>query len=537
MSSGGAGLGGVTSTRDVPAMRRWRVGELVRAAGLGAGGARVLGDSSTPITGMTYDSREAYPGSLFVALRGTAADGHKYLCRARAQGAVACLVERTTSVAFDCTVVVDDSRAALARVAAAYYEQPSDRLGLIGVTGTKGKTTTTFLLEGLLAGAGMSTGLIGTVDLKVGPRRWRNPMHQTTPESLDVQRYLADMVSAGVDWAVLETSSHALATHRVDGCAFDLVAITNLSHEHLDFHGTFAAYRETKAALLQRVAPAKRQCRPQGVVLNADDPEVRSLGGRVSGVPLITFGIAEHAPVRARDVREDAGGTILLLDTPWGTGPIATRLLGRFNVYNVLAAVALAGMAGAPFESFAPSLVNFAGVPGRLQRIEAGQPFLVVVDYAHNPDSLAQLLTLLRGVTKGRLLVAFGSGGERDHMKRGMMGGLAVRLADYAVFTDEDPRREDPEAILAAIAGGAVDAGGRPDRDFELIPNRARAIARLCQLARPGDTVALCGKGHEQTIEYADHSVPWDEASVARDILTAMRFQPKEPQCATRDST
>lgn len=509
-------------------MTRWLVGDLVQAAGLTPDDARLAGDPSAPIVSIAYDSRQVTPGAFFVALRGSATDGHAYLGHARERGAVACVVESEPAETYPCTVKVPDSRAALARISAAFYGHPSQRLGLIGVTGTKGKTTTTFLLEALLAGAGFSTGLIGTVELKVGTQRWRNPLHQTTPESLDVQGYLAGMVAAGTDWAVLETSSHALATHRVDGCVFDLVGITNITHEHLDFHGTFAAYREAKASLLERLSAPGSKSFPRGIVLNADAPAVYTLRDRTTDASVLLFGDHERAAVRALDVKLDAGGASFELRTPWGASWVTTPLLGRFNVYNVLAAVALAGQAGADFRSFPAALAAFAGVPGRLMRIEAGQPFLLIVDYAHNPDSLEQVLTLLRGVTVGRLLVLFGSGGERDRIKRGVMGGVAIQLADFAVFTDEDPRREDPLAILDEIAAGAVLAGGQRDRDFEVVQDRRTAIGRICELARPGDTVVLCGKGHEQTIEYPDFSLPWDEAAVARDVLARIGYTGEE---------
>lgn len=500
------------------------IGQLCHDAGLLATGSRIAGDPTAPVVDITYDSRRVTPGSLFVALRGTATDGHRYLAQARERGAVAYLAEEPAPGGYACGVVVPDSRAALARVAAAFYGSPSRDLGLIGVTGTKGKTTTTFLLESLLAGAGFATGLIGTVDIKIGPRRWRNPIHQTTPESLDVQRYLRDMVGAGVDWAVLEASSHALATHRVDNCAFDLAAITNVTHEHLDFHGSFERYLEAKVSLLERLTPAGIKGQPRGAALNVDDPTLRVLRHRVNAVPLVTFGLHATADVRASAVTYTAGGVSFVVETPWGHGKVAAPLLGRFSVYNILAALALAGMAGAPFESYAGTLERFAGVPGRLQRIDMGQPFLLVVDYAHNPDSLEQVLALLRGVTAGRLLTLFGSAGERDLVKRGLMGGISARLADFSVFTDEDPRREDPAVILAAIAAGAEQHGGVNGRDFEVIPDRTAAIERICGVARPGDTVVLCGKGHERTIEYDGYDVEWDEAGVARGVLARLGY-------------
>lgn len=513
-------------------MTRLSIGQLCHDAGLLATGARIAGDPTIHVASISYDSRRVTPGSLFVALRGTAADGHRYLAQARESGAVAYLAEEPVPDGYACGVVVPDSRAALARVAAAFYDNPSRELGLIGVTGTKGKTTTAFLLESLLAGAGFATGLIGTVDLKIGPNRWRNPIHQTTPESLDVQRYLRQMAGAGVDWAVLETSSHALATHRVEGCAFDLVAITNVTHEHLDFHGSFERYLEAKAGLLERLTPPGSKDYPRGVALNADDPNVHALRHRVDAAPLVTFGLHATADVRAKSVTYTVNGASFVVETLWGQGKVSAPLLGRFSVYNILAALALAGLAGFPFDACVAALEHFRGVPGRLQRIDMGQPFSLVVDYAHNPDSLEQVLTLLREVTAGRLLALFGSAGERDRAKRGLMGGISARLADFAIFTDEDPRREDPAEILAAIAAGAEQQGGVKGRDFEVIADRTAAIERICGVARPGDTVVLCGKGHEQSIAYDGYDLEWDEVGVACGVLARLGYGTTAPSLA-----
>lgn len=487
--------------------------------------AHVQGDPAVTIEDIAYDSRKVAPDGLFVALRGAATDGHRYIPQALDRGAVAALTEEpVVDPRLRCDVVVPDSRAALAQVAAAFYGEPSRRLGLVGVTGTKGKTTTSFLIEALLAVAGHETGLIGTVDLKVGPRRWPNPVHQTTPESLDVQRFLAEMVAAGVDWAVLETSSHALETHRVDRCLYDVAVVTNVTHEHLDFHGTYENYLAAKAKLLDRFAPEGVKGRPRAAFLNLDDPGAASLRGRARGVPEYTYGLGPACDVRAEAPAESPAGLRFTLRSPWGDGDLALPLLGRFNVYNALAATAVALALGVPLAAVARSLAAFGGVPGRLQRIDEGQPFLVVVDYAHNPDSLEQVLRLLRALARGRLIAVFGSAGDRDRAKRAMMGRVCAALADYGIFTDEDPRTEDRAAILAEIGAGAAAAGWVAGRDYETIPDRPAALARACDLAGPGDVVLLAGKGHENSIEYDGYSIPWDEAAAAREALRALGY-------------
>jgi len=490
------------------------------------GVAQVLGDAAVPIRDITYDSRTAGPGSLFVALRGAAFDGHRFIGTAIDRGAAAILAEGPVAdPRARCVVVVPDSRAALAQVAATFYGEPSHELGLIGVTGTKGKTTTSFLIEAIL-GQVVATGLIGTVDLKVGPRRWRNPVHQTTPESLDVQCLLREMVAERVEWAILETSSHALVNHRVERCAYDIAVITNVTHEHLDFHGTYENYLAAKGELLARIAPpaTKGGQWSRGAIINRDDPGAASLLGRTVGAPEWTYGLSAEADIRATEITAPQGGLAFLLTSPWGACRIQTPLLGRFNVYNILAAAGACLLAGLSPETVARGLAVFAGVPGRVQRVEAGQPFLAVVDFAHNADSLAQILTLLRGVTAGKLVAVFGSAGERDVAKRAQMGAVCAHHADAAIFTDEDPRGEESLAILREIAAGAERAGWRAGREYECVPDRRAAIERAIAGAAPGDTILLAGKGHENTMVYADRTIPWDEAAEVRRALTARGY-------------
>lgn len=509
-------MGRVTSVRsllaDLPDLARW---------------GRIVGDPDVPVRSIAYDSRLVAPGDLFVALRGFATDGHRYLPQALDRGAIAALTEAPVAdPRLRCNVVVDDTRAALAQIAAAFYGEPSRRLGLIGVTGTKGKTTTTFLIESLLARAGRRTGLIGTVDIKIGPDRWSNPVHQTTPESIEVQRYLRAMVDADVEWAVLETSSHGLGMHRVDRCAYDVAVLTNVTHEHLDFHGTYEHYLAAKARLFDHLVEegGKTPARPRWAILNADDPGAASLLARPKRAPQLTYGLAAGCDVRATEVELSPTGISFTLRSPWGERAVRLPLLGQFNVSNALAAATTTLAVGLPPDAVVEGLARFEGVPGRLQRVEAGQPFLVIVDFAHNADSLAQVLRLLRPLAPGRLIALFGSAGRGDVAKRAMMGRVCAELADFGIFADEDPRTEDPAAILAGIAAGAAAAGWVEGRDYERIADRRAAIERACALARPGDAVLLAGKGHENTIAYADREIPWDEAAEARAALAHLGY-------------
>ncbi len=485
------------------------------------------GDPDTAITGLAYDSRRVTPGTLFVAWQGGEFDGHRFIGPALDRGAVSILAERPIDdPRARCVVVAPNSRAALAQFAATFYRDPALELGLIGVTGTKGKTTTSFLIEAIL-GQRFETGLIGTVDLKVGPRRWRNPLHQTTPESLDVQCLLREMVEARVEWGILETSSHALATYRVDRCAYDIAVITNVTDEHLDFHGTYEEYLAAKATLFERFPrPGEKPSLAghRGAVINRDDPGAATIIGRVSGVRELTYGLSQEADIRATEVVVNGEGLRFTLRSSWGDVPVQTPLLGRFNVYNALAAAGACLLAGLSPGLIAAGLARFGGVPGRVQRIDAGQPYLVVVDFAHNADSLEQILTLLRSLTGGRLIAVFGSAGERDVAKRAAMGAVCARLADSAIFTDEDPRGEDRLAILRAIASGAEGEGWREGGEYECLPDRPEAIARAVALAGPGDVVLLAGKGHENSIIYAGGAIPWDEAAEARRALARLGY-------------
>lgn len=495
-------------------MTQSRFSDLIQALPVTSSG----GDLGTVVTDVCYDSRLARRGSLFVAMRGGYTDGHRFLADARARGAVAALVEswEPDLANYPAYAAVPNTRAALPLVAATFFGRPAEALGIIGITGTDGKTTTSYLVDAMLRSAGYRTGLIGTIAVRVGDEIVDHDTRQTTPESLDVQRLLAQMREARVDWAVLEATSHGLALHRLDECAFDVGVVTNITHEHLEFHGTIEEYRRAKARLLERVAGRGPRPYPGGVVLNRDDEGARAIAEAAGTAPVLWFS-AKGAPadLQADDVQLAADGTSFRLTTPSGSVPVRLNLIGAYNVDNALAAAGVGHLLGLSPETIARGLESLAGVPGRMRRVDLGQPYTVIVDYAHTPDSLEKSLRLLRSLVPGRVIAVFGSAGERDRAKRPLQGAVSARLADFSVFTSEDPRFEDPDAIIAEIAAGARDAGAVEGRDYVCIEDRRAAIRAALDWARPGDGVLLAGKGHERCIIYGAERRPWDEAREA----------------------
>ncbi len=505
-------------------------------------GARVADMPADPgalaqiaVTGVAEDSREVGQGTLFVAVPGFHVDGHDYLARAAAAGAAAALVERpVTGVAIP-QLVLDATRPALAQAAAWWYGDPSRDMGIVGITGTDGKTTTSFLAVAALEAAGLSTGLIGTVETKVGGTRERHEAHVTTPGAPDLQATLRAMVANGNGAAILETTSHALELERVAGVAYDAAVFTNLTHEHLELHGSFERYRAAKVRLFEALAPGPENPSktvagrpwPKLAVINLDDASARwfEAAARDAGATVLTYGTDPAADVRATAVAEDASRLRIRLAAPSGEGALELRLAGRFNVHNALAVVALGEGLGLDAVAVRAGLEAVRGVPGRMERIEAGQPFGVIVDYAHSPASLQGVLDLLAPIATaggGGLIAVFGSGGERDTAKRAVMGRIAGERCRLVVATDEDPRGEDRHAIVDEIVRGAESAGRRRGVDVLGIADRREAVSAAFERARPGDVVLLAGKGHEPTILYADHAIPWDEATVARETLAAM---------------
>ncbi len=501
-------------------------------------GGKAIGPAalaSIPVHGVTDDTRRLAPGGLFVAVQGAHVDGHDLVGQAAGSGAVAAIVERPLVDVALPQLVVERSSAALADAAAWRYGDPSHELGVVGITGTDGKTTTSFLAVAALEAAGFSTGLVGTVETKIGATREPNPEHMTTPGAPDLQRALRAMVGAGNAAAVVETTSHGLAADRVRGIAYDSAILTNLTHEHLEFHGTWEAYRDAKLSLFERLAASDRNPRktaprwPKSAVVNIDDPAAGLFVGvaQEAGAQIVTYGTDATADVRAIHSEEDARRLRVRYEAPSGAASLELRLAGRFNVHNALAVVALGEALGLDPAAVRAGLESVEGVPGRMERVDAGQPFAVVIDYAHSPASLEAVLGILAPVAAARgggLIAVFGSAGERDVEKRSIMGRIAGEVARLVVATDEDPRGEDREAILEEIADGAEAAGRRRGHDLLLIADRPAAIAAAFERARPGDIVLLAGKGHEHSIIGPGGPVPYDERRTALDALADLGF-------------
>ena len=492
-------------------------------------GAAALG--GLPVRGISADSRRVGPGDIFVAVPGEHVDGHDFVAAAAAAGAVAAIVERPLPEVGLAQLVVGRSTRALASAAAWWYGDPSHELAVVGVTGTDGKTTTSFLAVAALEAAGVSTGLIGTIDTKVGPVREANAEHVTTPGAPELQALLRAMVANGDEGAVVETTSHGLALERVAEVAYDAAILTNLTHEHLELHGTFEAYRAAKLSLFERLAaPGTGSTRPRVGIVNRDDPSAAIFEAvvRESGARLLTYGSDPSATVHATRVVEDASRLRVRYAAPSGEADLELRLAGRFNVHNALAVVALGEAWELDPAAVRKGLESMPGVPGRMERVEAGQPFGVIVDYAHTPASLGGVLDLLAPLAAARgggLIAVFGSAGERDTAKRPLMGRLAAERCRLVIVTDEDPRGEDRETILDEIARGAEGAGARRDRDLLVIADRRAAIGAAIERAKPGDVVLLAGKGHEQSIIGPDGPVPWDERGAALAALADRGYE------------
>ncbi len=472
----------------------------------------VSGPTDPDIAGIAYDSRQVRPGYLFVALRGGREDGARFIEDAIQRGAVAVVSETSIRARRDVTHLrVEDARRALAEIACAFYGHPSSKLEVIGVTGTNGKTTTCFMIRDLLAAAGRRPGLIGTVQYEIGERCI--PAARTTPEAPDLQAMLAQMLKVGCDAAVMEVSSHALDQKRVWGVDFDVGVFTNLTHDHLDYHGTLERYFAAKARLF---AGLGRMEKAATAVLNLDDPWGQQLASMIGGwAAIVTYGAHPAAQVRAEEIESDAGGSRFTVRSPWGDAEVRLPLLGRFNVSNALAAFATAGVRGVPVPTIVAALERFRGAPGRLERVPCERGVHVFVDYAHTPDALANVLVALREVRPRRLILVFGCGGDRDRAKRPEMGRIAADLADHVIVTSDNPRSEDPRAIIEQIL-----AGMPPGSRYETIVDREEAIGRAIELARPGDVVLIAGKGHENYQEFSRHIVPFDDREVARRWLS-----------------
>ncbi|GAB4528052.1 MAG: UDP-N-acetylmuramoyl-L-alanyl-D-glutamate--2,6-diaminopimelate ligase [Anaerolineae bacterium] len=483
---------------------------------------RVIGNPEVEVTGIAYDSRRVCPGTLFVAYQGVNVDGHGFISAALKNGAVAIVGEREVSEIRDLAlpaeltvpyVNVPDGRQALAWLSAAWHGFPARQLTMIGVTGTDGKTSTVNLIYHILQAAGLKAGMISTVNAVIGQDTFDTGLHTTTPDAPDIQRLLAQMVAAGTEICVLETTSHGLAQQRVAACDFDVAVITNITHEHLDIHGTLEAYQAAKASLFHGLMAGHRK---PGVsktaILNAGDSSYTYLQSCLAEVRL-AYNIGLPGDVIARHVTREANRTRFEIHSPYGQFPVETRLPGHFNVFNILAAAATTLSLGVEPRAIQQGIATMRGLPGRMEQVDRGQPFTAIVDFAHTPHSLRRALETVRELAagEGRVIVVFGCAGLRDVEKRPVMGRIAAELADYTILTAEDPRTEDLDAIIEAIASGCRSGGGVEGKTFVRVPDRGAALAYAVRLAGPGDVVIACGKGHEQSMCFGETEYPWDD--------------------------
>ena len=473
-------------------------------------GARIVGKSAVEIRSIEYDSRKVKPGTLFLAMRGFQRDGNDFMTQALLNGAAALLTDDQSIQCSAPVVFVPEARKAMALVADRFHGSPRSSLVMTAVTGTNGKTTTSYLVKSIFEAGGMGCGLIGTIRHIVGNESVTS--NNTTPEAPEIHSFLARMVAAGQSACVMEVSSHALVLSRVYGIQFRAAAFTNLTRDHLDFHGDFTAYLDAKSLLFSNLSGDSTS------VINGDDPASGHIRSVSRGGKILTFGFGEGNDLRPESLEMNASGSRFEIRSPFGAIPVNLSLPGRFNVMNALTAAGIALGCGIPSDIISEGLRAMRAVDGRFQTVEAGQDFAVIVDYAHTPDALERILSSAREITRGRIISVFGCGGDRDRGKRPLMGGISARLADYTVVTSDNPRTEDPSAIIAEITAGMESAG-----NYEIIPDRETAIRRALELAAPGDSVVIAGKGHEDYQIIGTVKIHFDDAETALRILREER--------------
>ena len=491
---------------------------------------RLHGDGNVDITSIEYDSRAVHAGSLFVAIPGLKVDGHAYLGRALEQGAQAVVVQADHEAHWRAIVeesradvlVLDDTRIGLARLSAAFYGFPARKLGVIGITGTDGKTSLAHLVAHVFNASGRKTGLISTAECRIGDQLLPDTGRFTTPEAPQVQEMLAQMVAAGCRWAVIEATSHGLALHRVDECEYDIAALTNIGADHLDFHGSAEEYVAAKGRLFQMLDASVDKGITKTAILNADDPACAHFRS-VTKATVVTYGLAE-ADLRAADATSNGWPIQFHLSTPSGKRDVRFPKPGLFNVRNALAATGLGIAAGLPLDEIIPALESWPGAPGRMEFIDEGQPFTVLVDFAHAPDSLRRVLQLLRETVRGRIIAVFGCIGEHDKARRPGMAQAAADLADYTFITDDNPYSEDRDAILQDIADAMRATGKREGHDFSVVPDRREAISQAVAMAVDEDAILLAGKGHEREVHIGDTAYECDDREVSRRVLRDLGY-------------
>jgi UDP-N-acetylmuramoyl-L-alanyl-D-glutamate--2,6-diaminopimelate ligase len=498
--------------------------------------------SDLDVTGIAIDSRAVQPGYLFVAMKGGNVDGHEFIEKAIDNGAAVIAGDRDITGLSVPYIRLENPRRSLTWIAAAFYNWPGRKLTVIGVTGTDGKTTTTNLIYQILLAAKIKAGMISTVNAVIGDEVLDTGFHVTTPDAHDVQRYLAKMVEAGLTHVVLETTSHGWAQYRVDACEFDIGVVTNITHEHMDEHGSYENYRAAKARLFSslEITQPKPQGNPRLAVINHDDAKSFDFLNDFIKVNKLNYGLGENTDVRATDIRYSPSGIHFTAQGKDFQTPVTSKLVGAYNVSNCLAALTATvyGLGIAP-EVTARGIGSLEGIPGRMEVIDMGQNFTAIVDFAHTPNALKVTLETARALTQGRLIAVFGSAGLRDKEKRRMMAETSAELADFTVLTAEDPRTESLEEILEEMADGARSRGGREGETFWRVADRGEAIRFALNLAREGDVVLYCGKGHEQSMCFGKREHLWDDRTAMRAALAEYLGVegPKMPYLPTQDTT
>lgn len=484
----------------------------------------IVGKTQMEIMDVTADSREVHDGSLFFCLPGAHVDGHDFVCAAVEKGAVAIVASRAVDVPPSVTVIyVEDTRKAMEDMVPYFFEYPSRKMRMIAITGTNGKTTTTHMVAHILQRAGHKTGVIGTVHTLIGDKVF--PAHNTTPDVIDLERILNQMVQAGVTHVCMEVSSHSLVLGRVAGCEFDTGVFTNLTEDHLDFHKTMENYAKAKALLFHRISQPHQHKTNKSAWLNGDDSYASVMEKAVEDktiCPVFTYGIGNiaGATLQAHDIQFTGKSSSFVIEYQGDTYSVETKIAGRFNVYNTLSAIGAALSENVPMDVILSAMRDFKAVAGRFEMVDEGQPFTVIVDYAHTPDGLEKILETANEITKGRIIVVFGCGGDRDPIKRPIMGRIAATKGDIVIVTSDNPRTENPKAIVEEVAEGVLEiAKEKPNMEYECIVDRHTAIEKAISLAKEGDTVVIAGKGHEDYQILKDRTIHFDDREEARAAL------------------
>lgn len=480
----------------------------------------VSGATDRVIQDVSYDSRAVVKDALFICLDGARVDGHSYARKAVEAGATAILAQKEVDVPDGITVIrVVDTHAAMQVLVPYFFDYPARKLRMIGVTGTNGKTTSTYVLRSILRKAGYRVGVIGTIQIMIEDEVL--PINNTTPDVVDLQKVLVRMVDAKIDYVIMEVSSHALALNRVAGCDFNVAMFTNLTQDHLDFHKTLEQYALAKADLFARLASVEN-CKPnRAAVINLDDKAAKVMLDATQGVKTITYGIHSDADVRATDIRVTGSGTSFKIIGTYGEQKLDLRITGIFNVYNVLGTICAALSENVSWETIITSLESFTSVAGRFELIDGGQAFPIIVDYAHTPDGLENILNTAKEFAKGRIIVVFGCGGDRDRTKRPIMGRIAAMLGDVVIATSDNPRTEDPDKILDDVEAGILEVLDA-NTQYEKIADRRSAIERAITMAQPDDVVMIAGKGHETYQILNTGTIHFDDREVARDVVKGL---------------